>query len=58
MLTSASSLSAPAYIDASTPEWKVDTMTLSQSFAAGLMTPEQFLQGLDKAAEKAKAATK
>jgi raffinose/stachyose/melibiose transport system substrate-binding protein len=56
MLIGATSLSAPAYIDASTPEWKVDTMTLSQSFAAGLVTPEQFLQGLDKAAEKAKAA--
>lgn len=58
MLIGATSLSAPAYIDASTPEWKVDTMTISQSFAAGLVTPEQFLQGLDKAADKAKAATK
>lgn len=58
MLIGASSLSAPAYIDASTPEWKVDTMTVSQSFAAGLVTPEQFLQGLDKAADKAKVATK
>jgi raffinose/stachyose/melibiose transport system substrate-binding protein len=57
MLIGASSLSAPAFIDASTPEWKVDTMTLSQSFAAGLSTPEQFLQGLDKAANKAKAAS-
>jgi raffinose/stachyose/melibiose transport system substrate-binding protein len=58
MLIGASSLSAPAFIDDSTPEFKVDSMTLAQSFAAGLMTPEQFLQGLDKAAEKARAATK
>jgi raffinose/stachyose/melibiose transport system substrate-binding protein len=58
MLLKATSLSAPAFIDASTPEWKMDTMTLSQSFSAGLITPEQFLQGLDQAADKAKAATK
>jgi hypothetical protein len=58
MLITATSLNAPAYIDASTPEWKVDTMTLSQSFAAGLTTPDQFLKGLDEAADKAKAASK
>ena len=58
MLINATSLNAPAYIDASTPEWKVDTMTLSQSFAAGLMTADQFLKGLDQAADKAKAASR
>jgi hypothetical protein len=36
----------------------MDTMTLSQSFSAGLITPDAFLKGLDQAADKAKAASK
>jgi len=45
--------SGPACLDLSTPQFKEDNQKFIQELLAGLITPEEFTQKLDAAAEKA-----
>ena len=45
--------SGPACLDLSTPQFKEDNQKFIQELIAGLITPEEFAEKLDKAAETA-----
>ncbi len=52
ILNSATSLSGVTMNDLGLPSFKTDSENLCQQLAAGMMTPEKFLEALDKAASK------
>lgn len=53
ILSEATSLSGVAWMDSATPAFKTDGENLSQELAAGVKTPEKFIEDCDKAADKA-----
>lgn len=56
LIAKATSSSGVVWYDSYTPGFKTDGENLSQELAAGIKTPEQFLEACDKAAETARAA--
>lgn len=56
ILNGAKTGSGPAYSDRLNPQFKNDSENLSQQFSAGMITPDKFLEELDKAAAKANSA--
>lgn len=56
IIAKAASSSGVVWYDSYTPGFKTDGENLSQELAAGIKTPEQFLEACDKAAQAAKTA--
>jgi raffinose/stachyose/melibiose transport system substrate-binding protein len=50
ILKEASSLSGQNFVEVSAPSFKTDAQSICASFANGLLTPQKFLEELDKAA--------
>lgn len=55
ILSSSTSISGTSWNDSLTPDFKTSSESLSQELAAGMITPEEFLQRMDKAVEDALA---
>ncbi len=55
ILHSATSMSGQNFCEASAPSFKTASQDLGQTLAAGIITPEKFIEELDKAADKANA---
>jgi raffinose/stachyose/melibiose transport system substrate-binding protein len=53
ILKEATSLSGQNFVEVSAPSYKTDAQSVCATFANGLMTPQKFLEELDKAAEVA-----
>ncbi len=53
ILNNATSISGTPWNDAATPGFKTDSQTIIQEFAAGMKTPQEFLEAADQAAQKA-----
>lgn len=58
ILNDSTSASGTGILDAATAGFKEDSQNAAQAFAAGALTPEKYLETLDKAADKAKAENK
>jgi raffinose/stachyose/melibiose transport system substrate-binding protein len=55
VLSSTTSMSGTSWNDSLTPDFKTSSENLSQELAAGMLTPEKFLEEMDKAAADASA---
>ena len=55
ILNNVTSTSGTPWNDAATPQFKTDSQTLIQEFAAGLCTPEEFLRRCDRISQEALA---
>jgi raffinose/stachyose/melibiose transport system substrate-binding protein len=53
ILSTATSQSGIDYLEVATPGFNTEGMDATQAFAVGILTPEKFLEALDKAADKA-----